>query len=119
LFGALAALDAATASKGVAGSSIAAHAHHVVFALEASAGWIRGERHPRDWDSSWRVQTVDAAAWKQTLADLRTRYEELKAAIGKHAGGSVEALGGAIGVIAHVAYHLGAIKQKLAMLRGM
>ena len=43
-FGTLARLSASEASRLVAGSTIAAHVHHVVFSLDASAAWIRGCR---------------------------------------------------------------------------
>lgn len=112
LLGTLAKLSAAQASRPVGGTSIAAHAHHVTFGLGASAAWIRGDRSPRDWQESWRVKTVDAAAWSRLQDQLRGGYQDLRKAVESHAGSSAEALGGAIGALAHVAYHLGAIRQK-------
>jgi len=114
LTGTLASLDARAASRAVGGSSIAAHVHHLVFALQASAGWVRGERVRHYWEQSWAVQTVDAAQWEKLRGDLQAGYKALAAAIRAHALDSAEALGGSIGAIAHAAYHLGAIRQKLA-----
>jgi hypothetical protein len=101
----------------VGGSSIAAHVHHVVFSLEASTAWIRGDRSSRDWQQSWSVGAVDDAAWARLQEQLRTGYGALRRAIEQQAASSVEAAGGAVGTVAHMAYHLGAIRQKAALLR--
>jgi hypothetical protein len=60
---------------------------------------------------------VDDAAWASLQEQLRRGYEDLRQAIPAHAASRVEAMGGAIGAIAHVAYHLGAIRQKVACSR--
>ena len=117
LLGALAGLDAAGASRAVGGSSIAAHVHHVTFAMEASAAWIAGDRTPRDWKASWRVATVDDEAWPPLLERLCHEYQHLRAAIEEGAGTGEDAFGEAVGAIAHVACHLGSVRQKLAVLR--
>jgi hypothetical protein len=117
LFGTLARITPVDASRLAGGTSIAAHVHHLTFGLHASSAWIRGERASRDWHESWRVVTVDPAAWEEMLADLRRGYDDLKQAIEGHAASSVDATGGAIGAVAHLAYHLGAIRQKVAFLR--
>ncbi len=75
-----------------------------------------GERTPRNWRESWRVTTVDEAAWGRLREDLRRGYEDLSQAIDASGASSEEAIGGVIGAIAHTAYHLGAIRQKLALL---
>jgi hypothetical protein len=110
-------LSAADASRAVGGASIAAHAYHVSFGLEASAAWIGGDRTSRDWAQSWTVTTVTDAGWRELRGQLRARYAALRDAVERGAAGSGEAVGGAVGAVAHVAYHLGEIRQKLAVLR--
>jgi hypothetical protein len=117
LLGTLDKLSAADASRPAGGTTVAAHAHHTAFGLEAVAAWVRGDRTPSDWPQSWRVSAVGDAAWARLRQELRTNYDELRRAIQEYAATSVEALGGAVGAVAHVAYHLGAIKQKVAHLR--
>lgn len=113
LFGTLEKLSAAEASRPVGGTSVAAHAHHVSFGLDAASAWIRGDQTSRDWSESWRVSAVDERAWSGLKEQLRERHGELRRAIESHAFSGVEAMGGALGAIAHAAYHLGAIRQKI------
>jgi hypothetical protein len=109
----LGALSPEEASRAAGGSSIASHVHHLVFSLEASIAWIMGDRGRRNWKESWAVQTVDAGQWDEMRRVLAVRYRALQEAIASHATTDEEAVGGAIGVVAHMAYHLGAIRQKL------
>src|SRR5262249_7270649 len=90
------------------------HVHHIVFGLNASAAWIRGDRTKHDWQQSWRVKGVDEAGWAELLRQLRAGYADLREAIEKQGVSSSDAFGGAVGAVAHVAYHLGAIRQKMA-----
>lgn len=115
--GTLERVGAADASRLIGGTSIAAHVHHATFAMDASTAWIRREWTPRDWKESWRVQTVDEAEWRALLARLRAGYEALLAAIEAHGATTVESFGGAVGAVAHAAYHLGAIRQKVGVMR--
>jgi hypothetical protein len=114
LFGTLDKLSAAEGSEVRGGSSVAAHAGHVLFSLDASAAWIRGDRTRKDWASNWGSGAVNEAAWSRLRGQLREKYQELRQAIETQAAASVEALGGAVGAVAHMAYHQGAIKQKVA-----
>jgi hypothetical protein len=117
LLGTLGKLSAAEASRPIGGSSIAAHAHHLAFGLEASAAWIRGDRTPRNWEESWRITSINDAGWSGLQDQLRDGFEVLRKAIELHGTTGAESIGGAIGAVAHVAYHLGAIRQKAALVR--
>jgi hypothetical protein len=114
LFGTLATLSSAQASRstGPGRATIAGHVHHLAFSTRASAAWIRGERHQWNWDESWQVSTVDDAQWNTLKTRLREEYQELLAAISAHALDSDESLGGALGALAHSAYHLAAIRAR-------
>ncbi len=114
LFGTLERLDAQTASRILGRTSIAAHVNHVIFGLHASARWIEGNRTTHKWDESWSVSTVDNPAWTQTKERLRTAYRDMRRAMEIFAMESEEAMAGAVGALAHVAYHLGAIRQKVS-----
>jgi len=59
------------------------------------------------------VSTVDEDGWAQLRSDLATSYAELSDAIADHALDSEITLAISMGSTAHVAYHLGAVRQKL------
>lgn len=118
LLRALSRLSAAEASRPVAGTSIAAHVHHVAFGMVVSAAAVEGDTAPRDWKESWTLSTVDEAAWPRLVEQLRSDYAALRTAFESRALSSDSAFGEAVGVIAHVAYHLGAIRQKMVALGG-
>jgi hypothetical protein len=117
LLGTLDRLSAAEASRVTGDTSIAAHAYHASFALDASAAWIRGDRSKYDWPQSWSVSAVDEPAWRRLREELRGRSGSLRNAIESHSRENLEAFGGAVGALAHAAYHLGAIRQKVAWSR--
>ena len=117
LLGALRSIDAAGASRIWGDTTIAAHAHHIAFAMADSAAIIEGNRTPPDWKESWAVKTVDDAAWKDLVARVGREYQRLRRAIETGASSSDAAFGDAVGSIAHVAYHLGAIRQKIVGLQ--
>ena len=117
LFGTLASLTAADASRVWSGSTIAAHANHVRFALAASAAWIAGDRSSLDWSESWSLSVVDDAAWKRLQEEIRIGYGTLRRTIESHGASSAEAMSGTLAAVAHSAYHLGAIRQKVVAAR--
>ncbi len=116
-FGALAKLDAADAARSTGGTSIAGQVSHVVFAMGAARTFIQGDPNPpglEAWRQSWEVGELNEAAWQRVRDRLRSAYHELRRAIESHAASEARSIGAAIGTVAHVAYHLGAIKQKIA-----
>jgi hypothetical protein len=119
VFGSIATLTPEQASQpsGPNGSSIAGHLHHLAFSCAASAGWIRGERPSLNWDDSWRVRSVTDAQWTALKDQLRHDYHALIEAVEHHALDSEEALGGAVGTVAHSAYHLAVIRHKAGASR--
>lgn len=111
----LAGLSAAEASKSWGGNSIAAQANHVLFSFEAFGAYIRGDRASRDWNESWRVSEVGEEEWKKLQEDLERQYRSLREAV--RAADGDEALRGSLAAVSHLAYHIGAIRQKVVALR--
>lgn len=112
----LAALSAEEASREWGGNSVAAHAQHILFSFEAFGAYVAGDRAQRDWSQSWSVSAVDEAAWSKLQSDLARAYEDLLTTIDANPrkGGDR----GAVAAATHLAYHVGAIRQKLAASRG-
>ncbi|HEX2646279.1 MAG TPA: DinB family protein [Candidatus Dormibacteraeota bacterium] len=115
VFGTIDALSAGQASQagGPGHTTIAGHVNHLVGSLMLSAQALRGEPTSRDRSRSWTVRVVDDAAWAALRARLRAEYETLVVAVETHAAWDEDALGAAFGAIAHTAYHLGAIRQRV------
>src|SRR5688572_28542461 len=99
--------------------SVAAHAGHLLFALDAATRRLRGENPELDWDASWNRGAVTAAEWDQLRRDLRAELDRLLQVILEHRGDwEPMALEGIIATVGHTAYHLGAIRQILALSLG-
>jgi len=111
-------LSAAEASKPVGENSVAGQVAHVVFCLRYFAGAVRGSPPQADWSQCWTPSTVDAAGWDKLKAELRAAQAETREAVAKHAADSKVAAAAAVGAVAHTAYHLGAVRKMLAVLRG-
>jgi hypothetical protein len=57
---------------------------------------------------------VNDEEWARMLDTLRISYQDMRRDIELFASSSKESMGGVIGALAHVAYHLGAIRQKIS-----
>jgi hypothetical protein len=102
------------------GSSIAAHTDHLRYGLSLMNRWAQGENPfgNADWSISWRKTTVSDADWKQLRADLQGETTRWLEAVGTPRDIDEVALNGMVGSIAHLAYHLGAIRQINQNTRG-
>ena len=118
LLGTIDRLSAGEASRmsGPGGSTIAGHVHHVCSSLTLSVRELRGETTSHDRSQSWTVSVVDEAEWTALRARLRREYETATTALQTLTAWNEEALTTAFGAIAHTAYHLGAIRQRLAIM---
>ena len=107
-------MSAAQASieDGPGGMTIAGHVHHLCSSLALSTSALRGEPTSRDRSRSWTVAALDEARWDELRARLRREGEALFLAVETRSVWDDDALGTAIGAIAHTAYHLGAIRQR-------
>jgi hypothetical protein len=108
-------LTAADASRSVnGGATIAAHAQHLRYGLSLMNRWAAEAGNPfadAKWDEAWTIAAVDEAAWTEIRAGLRGETEQwLRVLATPRNVGGVE-LTGLISSVAHLAYHLGAIRQ--------
>jgi hypothetical protein len=102
------------------GSSIAAHVDHVRYGLSLMNRWAQGENPfaTADWSASWRQTSVSEREWKERLSGLRAEAARWLAALRQPRDVDEIGLNGMIGSIAHLAYHLGAIRQINTSVRG-
>ena len=116
-------ISAASASTAPAsgGASIAAHVDHVLYGLQLLNRWMSGEPNPwsdADWTASWKRQTVSEDEWRALRNELKTHARAWQKGLAQAEDLEGIELNGAIGSIAHLAYHLGAIRQIDRSLRG-
>jgi hypothetical protein len=102
------------------GSSIAAHVDHVRYGLSLMNRWSAGENPfgNADWNASWKRTTVREPEWDTLRRDLQAEATRWLDALRTPREVQEIELNGMIGSIAHLAYHLGAIRQINSSLRG-
>jgi hypothetical protein len=102
------------------GSSIAAHVDHLRYGLSLMNRWNAGDDpfKDADWSASWRKTTVSDAEWQNLRTNLRAEATRWLTALRTPREVQGIELNGMIGSIAHLAYHLGAIRQINSALRG-
>jgi hypothetical protein len=119
MFSTLATIDAATASKQYSPrcSNLAAQVNHTRFYLDTVMDGMRNGWQQVDWDASWQIGDVTAAEWQELIARLQSTYTELRTFAASNTSWSPPMVGGAFAIVAHNAYHLGEIRQALAILQ--
>jgi len=101
-------------------ASVAAHVKHVIFYLRVLQDSIRGEGPGNvNWREIWESdRPVTAIAWRSLTAQLREEYASVVRFVKDSATWDHEdAVGGLLAIVAHSAYHLGAVRQALAAIR--
>jgi hypothetical protein len=114
-------LPAETASaSSQGGATIAAHVEHLRYGLSLMNRWAAGENPFRDadWGAAWHTSSVSEEEWARLRAELRDEAHRWIAALGAPREISRVELNGVVGSIAHLAYHLGAIRQIDRAARG-
>jgi hypothetical protein len=122
--GLLASLDKLTAADASAavpgGASVAAHVDHVRYGLSLMNRWSAGENPftDADWTTSWRRTSVSDGQWQELRAGLRDEAHRWLNALRTPRDVTQLELNGIVGSVAHLAYHLGAIRQINRTARG-
>jgi hypothetical protein len=102
-------------------ASIAAHIRHVILYLSVMEQAIRGTLKDEkvNWREIWENdRPVSPDQWKALIAELRQEYAQIRQFLGDPKTWEREdAFGGSIAIIVHTAYHLGAVRQALALMR--
>jgi hypothetical protein len=115
-------LSAADASRSVqGGATIAAHAQHVRYGLSLMNRWATAGGNPfadATWDAAWKIGTVNDAGWSEIRRGLRDEAHRWLGVLGAPRETEAVELHGMAGSIAHLAYHLGAIRQIAVAARG-
>lgn len=115
-------LSAADASAIPAGgrSSIAAHVDHLRYGLSLLNRWAE-EENPfanADWSASWKRTTVSESEWTSLRNDLQSEARRWQTAVRQPREFTDDEMKGYLASAAHLAYHLGAIRQMSPAARG-
>ena len=110
----------AASARTATGSSIAAHVNHVRYGLSLMNRWSAGDNPftDADWSASWKRTQVSDDEWRTLRTELRTEATRWLNALRTPRDVQQIELNGMIGSIAHLAYHLGAIRQIAKETRG-
>lgn len=104
-------LSAAQVSAEVNGISIAAHTEHFKFYLDRLCEFIKGKNEPINWEQSWLIDEVNDAEWEALRGAVRKSYENVLLTFAEVETWNSDNIGDSVAIIAHTAYHLGAIRQ--------
>ncbi|MBK8150174.1 MAG: DinB family protein [Acidobacteria bacterium] len=113
IFPTLAAASAEQVSRVVKGTTAAAQTEHAKFYLDRLREFINGRTEPVKWEQSWLIETVNEDEWTALRGSVRHSYEETLRLIAENEDWSEDKVGMAMSMLAHTAYHLGAIRQLL------
>lgn len=108
-------LTAETASRSVAEGSttIAAHCEHARFYLEFLSDYMSENFKMVDWKDSWNIKTVNENEWNALRGQLQKSYQKVTDTFDEIETWNDFKISGALGILAHTAYHLSAIRQIL------
>ncbi len=115
-------LSAAEASRPAfpGATTVAAQVAHTTYYLTNSVRYIvpDGDKTtPGDWSGSWVKSVVTESEWRASIAALFAAYEQIKDTVRGLESWDGDSTGLAFGVLAHSAYHLGAVRQLVKALK--
>src|SRR5262245_9483205 len=103
------------------GATIAAHAQHVRYGLSLMNEWAIEGGNPfanAKWDEAWKTSVVDAPQWDEIRSGLRDEAHNWLRTLNSPSDVSEKELTGMAASVAHLAYHLGAVRQINKSARG-
>lgn len=112
-FSTLEEIDTETASRLIQdeGTTIAAHCEHARFYLEFLNNYLSENYRMDDWKQSWAIKTVSEAEWISLKGQLHKAYQNVSDTFDEIEEWNEHKVSGAMGILSHTAYHLGAIRQ--------
>ena len=119
--GLLQTLDALTARAAshvpcIGAPTIAAHCAHLAYYVRVMHNYAIGVEQHVDWPSSWRLQQIGDREWEELKSRVRSEYRALIETLESLETWGDEEVGDSMAIVAHTAYHLGAIRHALKNL---
>ena len=110
-------LSADEVSREFGATTIAAHSEHAKFYLDRLCEFMKGRTEKVNWEDSWLIETVNETEWNYLRIAVRKSYENTLLTFAEIEDWNEDTLGEAIGIVAHTAYHLGAIRQMVKLAK--
>ena len=111
IFATLGKISAEQASTETNSTTIAAHGEHVRFYIELLDNYLNRDMRVVDFKKSWRVSNVSENEWDDLRGNLSKVYRKTSETFEKNDVWGLDTITVAMGILAHTAYHLGAIRQ--------
>ncbi len=110
-FATLGKLSAEQASAEINAATIAAHSEHARFYIELLDNYLNKDMRVLDFKQSWRIKTVSENEWDELRENISRIYRKVSETLDKNEDWALDSITVAMGIVAHTAYHLGAIRQ--------
>jgi len=105
--------EVASAGRTPEQSTIASHCAHVLFILRLFDAYEQGQTPEADWEGSWSTRVVDDAAWQALRGEVQAAYDSVVARLQTRDTWPEPAVAASMVLLAHCAYHVGEIRQRL------
>ncbi|MBI5867209.1 MAG: DinB family protein [candidate division Zixibacteria bacterium] len=119
LFETLAGISCEQASRPLldGGTTIAGHVFHTCFYLQVTIDYLEDRLNRKiDWKDSWIISTRNNSEWSELRGQLEREYATVIAYLSGVTDWTDLRILGALGILAHTAYHLGAIRQMATLV---
>ena len=98
-------------------STIASHCGHILFLLKTYDAYEQGQQPQMDWPASWAIRAVDEEAWATLRANLHAAYTIVVGHLQNRTDWPETPLAAALMLLAHCAYHVGEVRQRLLWVK--
>jgi len=99
--------------------TIAAHCAHLSYYVFVVGSAMAGRAPKSDWPASWRPDRVDDREWDELREKVKSEYRSLMETVGAVSSWDDGKASDALAILAHTAYHLGAIRRIARGFGGM
>ncbi len=104
-------IDSEKASTEINSTTIAAHSEHARFYIELLDNYLNKNMRVVNFNQSWKTKIVNENEWDDLRENLSNMYRKTTETFEKNEEWGLDTITVAMGIVAHTAYHLGAIRQ--------